>query len=104
MPYAQTFGLHGVTRDIRGAARSLEQSLSRILAGRANFASIEVRVSVRKIGGSGRAPELGCVVVVIGDTQEDADRHCMELQEQGCICRFTGPNTCECDCSPVEEH
>ena len=103
MAYAQTHDTQGVTRDIRAAARSLEQSLSRIVAGRANFASIEVRVSVRKSGGGG-GPTLGCIIVVIGETQEDADKHCMEMQEQGCICQSTGPNTCECDCSPVDEH
>lgn len=45
---------------------------------------------------------LGCVIVVNGDTQEEAEEHCNDMAEQGCICTSTGPTQCECDCGPVE--
>jgi hypothetical protein len=86
-----------VVRQLRAAQRSLQEALGRVAEVNPRLQRIELRgFATRPAFGP---IELGCVIIVIGDDQDEADRHCMELSGQGCSCQSTGPATCECDCT-----
>jgi hypothetical protein len=86
-------------RQLRSAQKALQEALQGVAEINPKLKRIELRGSAaRSVAGP---IELGCVIIVVGDDQDEADRHCKEMQDQGCSCQSTGPATCECDCSGV---
>ena len=53
-------------------------------------------------GGTPTTSARRLIITIVADTQEEADEHGMQLQDQGCYCSSTGPTSVECDCSDVK--
>src|SRR5690349_18878955 len=66
--------------------------------------SIEVRITPTTTGEHGGTEPGGggtvmeCKFIIIGRTAEEANKHGLELQNQGCSCASSGPTEVTCDC------
>lgn len=82
---------------LRSAQKNLLEVLREVAEINPHLKNIEFRGSARRpIRG---AVNFGCIITVEGDSQGEADRHCMEMSDQGCSCQSVGPSVCECDCT-----
>lgn len=86
-------------RKLRSAQMDLQEALATVAEANPNLRRVALRGSASRPGFG--LLTLGCIIVVIGDDQDEADRHCKEMADQGCSCQSTGPAECECDCGGV---
>lgn len=85
---------------ILAASNALQRTLSEVKEENPELTGISVRVGVRAEEHEA-AEESGSrlVITIDANTQEEAEFHGNQLQDQGCYCSSSGPTQVTCDCS-----
>jgi hypothetical protein len=93
-------------KEIVAASNSMRQTLLQVKEQHPNLPKLDIRVTESTEGTPSPPPGPGgvaarLIITVEADTQEHAEQHGAELENQGCHCTSTGESTVECDCSDV---